>query len=86
MNVSIHCPVSLTPAPDGWWVQHTSPDGSKFQSRIVAWAVVTTGNSSDDEGMSTTVQPVFVEHGHLWTVSEWYGAMGTDCDVVVVEP
>lgn len=84
MNISINCPVSLTCAPAGWWVQHTNPDGSKFQSRIVAWAVVVTcpGNDSTD----TTIQPVFVEQGHLWTVSEWYEEHGTDCNVEVVEP
>ncbi|WP_405489111.1 hypothetical protein [Streptomyces sp. NBC_00096] len=86
MNISIHCPVSLTPAPAGWWVQHTGPDGRKFQSRIVAWAVVTTGVNSEDKAMGTTVQPVFLENGRLWTVSEWYGAMGTDYTVEVVEP
>ncbi|WP_319054100.1 hypothetical protein [Streptomyces europaeiscabiei] len=85
MNIAINCPVSLTPAPAGWWVQHTTPDGAKFQSRIVAWAVVTTG-SDEDGSMNTEVQPVFLEHGSLWTRSEWYGAMGTECSVEVVEP
>ncbi|MFK0217760.1 hypothetical protein ACIQWN_06135 [Streptomyces vinaceus] len=85
MNISIHCPVSLTPAQPGWWVQHTSPDGGKFQSRIVAWAVVAVG-TSEDGTTGTEVQPCFMEHGSLWTVSEWYAAMGTECSVAVVEP
>lgn len=85
MRISNNCPVSLTPAPAGWWVQHTAPDGTGFQSRIVAWAIVTAG-ADDDGSMNTTVEPVFLEHGTLWTRSEWWGAMGTEHHFEVIEP
>jgi hypothetical protein len=85
LNIAIHCPVSLTPAPAGWWVQHTAPDGSKSQSRIIAWAIVTTG-VDDDGDMNTSIEPVFLEHGTPWTRSEWWDAMGTEHNVEVVEP
>ncbi|WP_330347504.1 hypothetical protein [Streptomyces sp. NBC_00582] len=85
MKYAVNSPISLTPAPEGWWVQHTAPDGTKSKSRIVAWAVVATG-ADDDGSMNTTVEPVFVEHGTLWTRSEWWDVMGTEHDVEVIEP
>ncbi|MEU4487350.1 hypothetical protein AB0H94_21140 [Streptomyces purpurascens] len=85
MKISINCPVSLTTAPAGWWVKHSSPDGDTWNSRIVAWAVVSAG-FDEDGSMDTTIEPAFLHDGTLWTRSEWYAAMGPENGIEVVEP
>ncbi len=83
MRYTEDSPVALATAAPGWHVNISSrPDE---QHRVVAWATVVQTYTEAGDHAVTTVEPVFVFQGALYTVSEWRDNVSMD-DVIKVVP
>lgn len=81
MRYTEDSPVALAAAAPGWFVTISSDPDRSY--RVVAWATVVQAYTEAGDHAVTTVEPVFVHDGTLYTGSEWRDHMNAT-DVIKV--